>query len=74
MGTLLKNCNNTDEYLEDISNFTKLYEMDEEGENKLIYDPEIHEHICIGCPITVYKLQPLEIVVFYKKLQSVGLI
>lgn len=74
VGTLLKNCNNTDEYLEDISNFTKLYEMDEEGENKLIYDPEIHEHICIGCPITVYKLQPLEIVVFYKKLQSVGLI
>jgi hypothetical protein len=74
VGTLLKNCNNADEYLEDISTFTKLYDRDEEGENKIIYDPEIHEHICIGCPITVYKLQPLEIVVFYKKLKSLGLI
>ena len=74
VGTLLKNCNNADEYLEDISKFTKLYDIDEEGENKMIYDPEIHEHICIGCPIAVYKLQPLEIVVFYKKLKSLGLI
>lgn len=74
VGTLLKNCNNADEYLEDISKFTKLYEVDEEGENKMIYEPEIHEHICIGCPITVYKLQPLEIVVYYKKLKSLGLI